>query len=158
MLAPRGRNAKHLPSAPRPPTSLSMFSRENWRWFIDHPVVEWSIFVVGLILILLSPLAGVVPGPGGIFVFAIGLAMVLKTSMWAKRHYVKFKRWQPKAGRWADWGLRRRSARRREALRKQRDEISPPPATEPAKSTVEAELPGQPADPAISVGREDPGD
>ena len=32
--------------------------------------------------------------------------MVLKTSMWAKRHYVQFKRWQPKAGRWADWGLR----------------------------------------------------
>jgi hypothetical protein len=135
-----------------------MFSRENWRWFIDHPIVEWSIFAVGVILILLSPLAGVIPGPGGIFVFAIGLAMVLRTSMWAKRHYVKFKRWQPKAGRWADWGLRRRSARRREALRKQRDEISPPPATEPAKSTVEAELPGQPADPAISVGREDPGD
>jgi hypothetical protein len=48
--------------------------------------------------------------------------MVLKTSMWAKRHYVKFKRWQPKAGRWADWGLRRRSARRREAMRKERKE------------------------------------
>jgi hypothetical protein len=159
MLAPRRRNAKHLPSAARPPTSLPMFSRENWRWFIDHPVVEWSIFVVGLILILLSPLAGVVPGPGGIFVFAIGLAMVLKTSMWAKRHYVKFKRWQPKAGRWADWGLRRRSARRREALRKQRDEIAcPPPTAEPAKSPVEPELPGRPVDPAIAVGREDPGD
>ena len=96
-----------------------MFSRENWRWFIDHPVVEWSIFVVGLILILLSPLAGVIPGPGGIFVFAIGLAMVLKTSMWAKRRYVRFKRQQPKVGRWADWGLRRRSALRRERLRKE---------------------------------------
>ncbi len=97
-----------------------MFSRENWRWFIDHPVVEWSILVVGVILIVLSPLAGVIPGPGGIFVFAIGLAMVLKTSMWAKRRYVRFKRWQPKAGRWADWGLRRGSARRREAMLKER--------------------------------------
>jgi len=155
MLAPRGRNAKHLPSAPRPPTSLSMFSRENWRWFIDHPVVEWSIFVVGLILILLSPLAGVIPGPGGIFVFAIGLAMVLKTSMWAKRHYVKFKRWQPKAGRWADWGLRRPSAKRREALRKQRDDGGcSPPAEVAAKSAVEAEPPGPSADPAVTVRRD----
>ncbi len=95
-----------------------MWKREQWRTFIDHPVTEWGIFVVGAILMILSPLAGVVPGPGGIFVFAIGLAMVLKTSMWAKRRYVHFKRWQPKAGRLADWGLRRRSAKRREEIRK----------------------------------------
>ena len=95
-----------------------MISRDQWRSFVDHPVVEWGIFVVGFILIILSPLAGVIPGPGGIIVFGVGLAMVLKTSMWAKRRYVRFKRWQPKAGRWTDWGLRRRSARRREALRK----------------------------------------
>ncbi len=95
-----------------------MWSRDQWRTFIDHPVVEWSIFAIGVLLILISPLAGVIPGPGGIFVFALGLAMVLKTSMWAKRHYVRFKRWQPKAGRWADWGLRRESAKRREALQK----------------------------------------
>ena len=36
----------------------------------------------------------------------------------AKRHYVKVKRWQPKAGRWMDWALQRRSAKRREAIRK----------------------------------------
>lgn len=96
-----------------------MWKREQWRIFIDHPVTEWAIFAVGVALIILSPLAGVIPGPGGIFVFAIGLAMVLKTSMWAKRRYVHFKRWQPKAGRWADWGLRRHSARRREEIRKQ---------------------------------------
>jgi hypothetical protein len=41
--------------------------------------------------------------------------------MWAKRRYVDFKRKQPKIGRWTDWGLRRRSARRREALRKEQD-------------------------------------
>ena len=96
----------------------AMFTRKQWRRFIDHPVTEWTIFAVGVILIILSPVAGVIPGPGGLFVFAIGLAMVLKTSMWAKRRYVKFKRWQPKAGRWADWGLRRESAKRREAMRK----------------------------------------
>ena len=122
-----------------------MFSRENWRWFIDHPVVEWSIFAVGVILILLSPLAGVIPGPGGIFVFAIGLAMVLKTSMWAKRRYVRFKRWQPKAGRWADWGLRRRSAKRREAAFKERiGNGRPPPAGRPEESPIAAAVPGPP--------------
>lgn len=95
-----------------------MFSRDQWHRFIDHPVVEWSIFAIGVVLIIVSPLAGVIPGPGGIFVFALGLAMVLKTSMWAKRRYVHFKRWQPKVGAWSDWGLRRASAKRRKELRK----------------------------------------
>ena len=97
---------------------VAMFNRDQWHRFIDRPVVEWSIFALGAVLIILSPLAGAIPGPGGIFVFALGLAMMLKTSMWAKRRYVRFKRWQPKVGRWADWGLRRESARRRAALHK----------------------------------------
>lgn len=103
-----------------------MWKREQWRAFIDHPVTEWGIFVVGVILMILSPAFGVVPGPGGIFVFAIGLAMVLKTSMWAKRRYVHFKRWQPKAGRLTDWGLRRRSYRRREEMRKEQNGATSP--------------------------------
>ena len=123
-----------------------MFTRKQWRWFIDHPVTEWSILAIGAILIVLSPIAGVIPGPGGIFVFAIGLAMVLKTSMWAKRRYVHFKRWQPKAGRWADWGLRRRSAKRREALRKEREELGcPPPEDEQDEGPIASVIPGPPA-------------
>ena len=101
-----------------------MITRVQWQKFIDHPVVEWTIFAVGVLLIVLSPLAGAIPGPGGIFVFALGLAMVLKTSMWAKRRYVRFKRKQPKIGRWADWGLRRRSALRREQLAKEQKAAS----------------------------------
>jgi hypothetical protein len=101
-----------------------MISREQWRAFIDHPVVEWSIFVLGVLLMIASIPVGALPGPGGIFVFAAGLALVLKTSMWAKRRYVDFKRKQPKIGRWADWGLRRRSARRREALRKEQEALA----------------------------------
>src|SRR5262245_26754686 len=98
-----------------------MISRDQWRSFIDHPVVEWSIFVLGILLMIAAIPVGALPGPGGVFVFAAGLALVLKTSMWAKRRYVDFKRKQPKIGRWADWGLRRRSARRREAIRKEQD-------------------------------------
>ena len=126
-----------------------MITRAQWRKFIDHPVVEWTIFAVGVLLILLSPVAGAVPGPGGIFVFALGLAMVLKTSMWAKRHYVRFKRKRPKIGRWADWGMRRRSAIRRERLAKEQDTtVAPqgeiatgediaPPALEESRSAQE---------------------
>ncbi len=99
-----------------------MITRNQWRRFIDNPIVEWTIFGIGVALLLVAPLVGVVPGPGGIIVAGIGLAMVLKTSMWARRRYVKFKKWQPKAGRWTDWALRRPSARRREALAKAQEE------------------------------------
>jgi hypothetical protein len=96
-----------------------MWKREQWRAFIDLPVVQWSLLALGILLMIASIPIGALPGPGGIFVFIPGLALVLRTSMWAKRRYVHFKRWQPKAGRWADWGLRRQSAKRREALRKE---------------------------------------
>jgi len=96
-----------------------MITREQWRRFIDHPVVEWSLLAIGVVLLLISPLVGVIPGPGGPVVAGIGLALILRTSFWAKRHYVKFKRWKPEYGRWTDWALRRPSARRREQLGKQ---------------------------------------
>ena len=106
-----------------------MNRRGQWRAFIDHPVVEWTIFAVGVILLLITPLVGALPGPGGVIVGGIVLAMVLKNSMWSKRRYVKFKRWQPKLmgkrvhpGGWTDWALRRPSARRREELRKRQEQ------------------------------------
>ncbi len=95
-----------------------MITREQLRIFFDRPWVEWGLFAVGVLLIIAGIIISPLPGPGGIFLIAPGAALVLRTSMWAKRHYVRFKRWQPKAGRWTDWGLRRRSAKRREALRK----------------------------------------
>jgi hypothetical protein len=107
-----------------------MITKDQWRRFIDSPAVEWTIFVLGILLIIAAIPVGALPGPGGVFVFAIGLAMVLKTSMWAKRRYVRFKRSKPKAGSWADWALRRRSARRRARLQKEREaeELSVLPA------------------------------
>ena len=98
-----------------------MISRDQWRTFIDHPVVEWGLFIVGVLLLVVSPLVGAIPGPGGIIVAGVGLALILKTSTWARRYYVKFKRWQPKAGRWTDWALRRPSAKRRAAMLKQQE-------------------------------------
>jgi hypothetical protein len=95
-----------------------MFNRDRWRRFLDSPIVEWALFVLGVLLIVGGLAISPVPGPGGIFLIAPGIALILKTSMWAKRHYVRVKRWQPTAGKWMDRALRRRSARRREALRK----------------------------------------
>ena len=83
------------------------------------PLIRQGLFFLGCLLIIASPLVGAIPGPGGVFVFAAGLALVLQNSEWAKRLYVRFKRRHPNKGRWADWGMRRTSARRREERRKQ---------------------------------------
>jgi Putative transmembrane protein (PGPGW) len=106
-----------------------MLTRDQWRKFMDKPWVEWALFALGLLLILLGLMIAPLPGPGGIFLIAPGLALILKTSMWAKRRYVRVKRWQPKAGRWMDWALRRESARRREAIRKAGEEQAQLPET-----------------------------
>ena len=82
-------------------------------------MVRQILFFAGFLLIIVSPLVGAIPGPGGVFVFAAGLALILQNSEWAKRLYVRFKRRHPNKGRWADWGLRRSSARRRDARLKQ---------------------------------------
>ena len=123
----------------------AMINRAQWDKFIDHPVVEWTLFVIGVLLIIVGIVTGPIPGPGGIFFAAPGLALVLKTSLWAKRRYVHFKNWQPKAGRWTDWMLRRRSARRREAIRKHRAEIGcPPPPDELEQGPIAAAIPDPP--------------
>ena len=74
----------------------------------QRPVVRVLLLVAGVVLLVLAPIVGLLPGPGGIFVFAGGLALLLRSSGWARRRYVRFKRWQPTVGRWLDWGLRRR--------------------------------------------------
>lgn len=80
-----------------------------------------AFVAAGLLLIIVSPLVGAIPGPGGIFVFAAGLALVLKNSIWAKKLYARLKRRYPRRGEWIDWSLRRRSAlRRARKARKQR--------------------------------------
>src|SRR3954451_11315874 len=125
---PLARRSKVRPSWTIPASGLrsallmtkcaSMGRREKWRKFLDNPIVEWSMFAAGLLLIVAGLMIAPLPGPGGIFLIAPGVALILKTSMWAKRHYVRVKRWQPRAGRWMDWALRRPSHQRREALRK----------------------------------------
>ena len=94
--------------------------RHSLRGLTRMPLVRQGLVVVGCLLMAVSPLVGAIPGPGGVFVFAAGLSLALKYSGLAKRLYVRFKKRHPNKGRWADWGLRRTSARRREEMLKAR--------------------------------------
>ncbi|WP_242183532.1 hypothetical protein [Sphingomonas sp. CARO-RG-8B-R24-01] len=80
-----------------------------------HPMLRLTLFSIGVVLVLAAPIVGAIPGPGGIFVFAAGLALLLQNSLWAKKRFVQAKRRWPKVGHYADMGLRRQSAARRRA-------------------------------------------
>ena len=90
----------------------------RWTKFEKKPATRLGLISLGVLLIAISPIVGPIPGPGGIFVFAAGLTLVLRYSAWAKRRYVRFKRKHPRKGEWADWSLRRASAKRRAERRK----------------------------------------
>jgi len=98
-----------------------MRGNKGKRGWTDNALVRQSLVGIGFVLIALTPLVGPIPGPGGVIVFAAGAGLVLKYSGWAKRFYVRLKRRHPNKGRWADWSLRRESARRREEMRKAAD-------------------------------------
>jgi hypothetical protein len=95
--------------------------KQKWAALSRTRPVRYTLVGIGCLLIALTPLVGPIPGPGGIIVFAAGLSLVLKYSGVAKRIYVRFKKKHPKKGRWADWGLRRQSAKRREERLKARE-------------------------------------
>lgn len=99
--------------------------RERWRSWTRAHGTRQAIAVAGWVLIALSPVVGLLPGPGGIFVAAGGFALVLQTSAWAKRAYVRMKRRWPRLGGLIDRGLRRKSAARRRV----RDKPQPTPAS-----------------------------
>ena len=118
--------------------------RESLRKWRASPAVQTGLFLLGIVLIIAAPVVGALPGPGGIFFFAAGLALSLKNSRWAKRQYVRFKQWQPKAGRWADWGLMRKSAQRREERRRRLEEQGLLPPGQKEKGSLDPILPEPP--------------
>lgn len=79
------------------------------------PLMRTCLFAAGALLIAAAPVVGIVPGPGGIFVFAAGLVLVLQNSDWARRQFARAKKRWPRFGHYADMALRRQSFRRRQA-------------------------------------------
>ena len=66
------------------------------------------LLAIGWLLIIASPIVGALPGPGFIILFPLGLALILKNSLWAKKRYSAFARKHPEYGDWMNWALRRR--------------------------------------------------
>jgi hypothetical protein len=77
--------------------------------------VRLALFALGALLIVVSPIVGILPGPGFIILFPVGLMLCLQNSAWAKRAYVRFKRRHPRYAAWTDRVMRRTSAARRRA-------------------------------------------
>ncbi|WP_317133974.1 PGPGW domain-containing protein [Brevundimonas huaxiensis] len=57
---------------------------------------RWALMVGGLFVVLLGILIAPLPGPGGIPVIAVGLMLILKSSFWAKRQFIRAQYAQPK--------------------------------------------------------------
>ena len=53
-----------------------MITRRQWRRFIDHPVVEWAMFTLGVLLLIAALIVGPLPGPGGVIFAVPGLILV----------------------------------------------------------------------------------
>ena len=84
-----------------------------------------ATLALGIVLVVISPIIGALPGPGFIIVFPIGLALILKSSRTAKRMYARFKHRHPKYGVWSDRALRRRKSRSKPLAEKAMDAGDP---------------------------------
>lgn len=74
----------------------------------ENRAFQWALIVLGWFLMVLAPLIGWLPGPGGLVLFPIGLALVLKNSLWAKRRYARISKRHPEYGEWVNWAIRRK--------------------------------------------------
>lgn len=75
--------------------------------------VRLALFILGVVMMAISPIIGILPGPGFIILFPLGLMLCLQNSAWAKRIYVRFKWRHPRYAAWTDRVMRRASAARK---------------------------------------------
>jgi hypothetical protein len=78
-----------------------------------HPLMRTALLGLGILLLIVWPFIAVLPGPGGIFVFAAALALLLQNSAWVRRRWARLMRRWPRISALVDRALRRPSARRR---------------------------------------------
>lgn len=77
-----------------------------YKWWKSQPktVRKPFVFALGLVLIMIAPLVGWIPGPGGIIIFLLGIAVLASEFDWAENLQEFFlktvpkevkKRWRP---------------------------------------------------------------
>ena len=79
-------------------------NRKNWFGSGTYRICMLSL---GWLLVLGAPLLGPIPGPGPLLILPIGLAIILKHSLWAKKRYARLARRHVEYSRWANWAMRR---------------------------------------------------
>ncbi|MFN3619353.1 hypothetical protein [Sphingorhabdus sp.] len=77
---------------------------KSWR---ETNAFRWCMLMFGWLIVLGSPLLGPLPGPGPLILLPIGLALILKNSLWAKKRYARLARIHPEYANWANWAMRR---------------------------------------------------
>jgi hypothetical protein len=71
------------------------------RWKNTHPTIRKPIvFIVGSLFVLAAIATGWLPGPGGIPLFLIGIAILATEFIWAERFRDKIIAWLAIAGQW----------------------------------------------------------
>ena len=83
-----------------------------------HPMMRAAQLTLGGVLILGAAAVAPLPGPGGIFLFAGGLVLILRNSHSAQVRFARAKRRWPRIGGLVDRTMRRPSALRRHARQK----------------------------------------
>ncbi len=78
-----------------------------WTGLTDTNAFRWCMLLLGWLLVLGAPLLGPIPGPGPLLILPIGLALILKNSLWAKKRYARLGKRHPDYANWANWAMRR---------------------------------------------------
>jgi hypothetical protein len=85
---------------------------------VRHPAMRVAQLSLGGVLIVGAGVMGPLPGPGGVFLFAGGMILILRNSQRARLKWARLKRRWPRTGHMVDRVMRRPSALRRHARAK----------------------------------------
>ena len=109
-------------SAGEAPTGNSCLAKTTHRPHIDPvmiarpaPLKRYGQLALGILLMIVAPITAPLPGPAGTFLFAGGMILVLRNSVWARQRWARLKRRFPRIGGFVDRMMRRGSALRRHA-------------------------------------------
>lgn len=85
---------------------------DSMRWVMRSRPMRLAQIGLGGMLMLAAPIAAIpTPPPVGTVVFAVGLALVLRNSRWAKRRYLRWTKRYPKVRKAVNFGLQRKQER-----------------------------------------------